>query len=72
MKSRIKGGFYDRFGIGAIRVKLPNEKATTKLVGVFGIGYRFNNALGLEIYSSSPPSSNSPASTLNMAIVCNF
>ena len=72
MKSRIKGGFYDRFGIGAIRVKLPNEEATTKLVGIFGIGYRFNKAFGLEIYSSSLPSSNPPASTLNMAIVWNF
>lgn len=72
MKSRIKGDFANLFGIGAIRVKFPNEEATTKLVGIFGIGYGFNKAFGLEIYSSSLPSSNPPASTLNMAIVWNF
>ncbi|WP_243318925.1 hypothetical protein [Geothrix paludis] len=72
MRSRLNGGFYDRYGIGAVRVKAPTSEATIKLGGVFGFGYRFSDAVGIELYGAFLASSQPPASTLNMAVVWNF
>lgn len=66
--TRIRGGFYDRFAIGAARVDVPGQPATTKLAGEFGIGYRFGASVGLEVYHASLAASKPPSATVNVAV----
>jgi hypothetical protein len=66
--TRVRGGFYDRFAIGAARVDLPGRPATTKLAGEFGIGYRFEVPVGLEVYHARLAASEPPSATVNVAV----
>jgi hypothetical protein len=66
--TRIRGGFYDRFSLGAARVDLPGQSATTKLAGEFGIGYRFEVPVGLEVYHTRLAASAPPSATVNLAV----
>ena len=36
LRTRIRGGFYNRLGLGGERVDFPGDRTTTKLGGVFG------------------------------------
>lgn len=67
--TRIRGGFYDRISLGAAaRVDLPGQSATTKLAGEFGIGYRFEVPVGLEVYHARLAASAPPSATVNVAV----
>lgn len=72
LRGSIHGGFYDRFGLSAERVDVPGTKATTKLGGRFGVGYRFDSPLGIEIYTSHLAASRPPATTINVAVLWAF
>ncbi len=64
----IKGGFYNRLAVGGERVGFPGTPATIKLVGEFGLGYRFKAPLGVEVYESHLAASSPSATTLNVAV----
>lgn len=64
----LKGGFYNRLALGAERVEFPGSPATIKLVGEFGLGYRFKAPLGVEVYESHLAASSPSTTTLNLAV----
>lgn len=64
----LKGGFYNRLAVGAERIEFPGFPATIKLVGEFGLGYRFKAPLGVEVYESHLAASRPSATTLNVAV----
>lgn len=64
----IKGGLYSRLATGAERVDIPGFPATIKLVGEFGLGYRFKAPLGVEVYESHLAASRPSTTTLNVAV----
>lgn len=64
----IKGGFYNRLALGAERVEFPGFSATIKLVGEFGLGYRFKAPLGVEVYESHLAASSPSTTTLNLTV----
>ncbi len=68
----IQGGLYNRLAIGAERVDIPGFPATIKLVGEFGVGYRFKAPLGVEVYESHLAASRPSTTTLNVAVAWYF
>jgi hypothetical protein len=68
LHTTIKGGFYNRLGIGAERVKFPMLPSTIKLMGEFGFGYRFDIPIGVELYESHLAASTPTTTTLNFAL----
>lgn len=72
LRSRLYRGFYDRFGLSAERVESPGNRETIKLGGVFGVGYRFDGPLGIELYSTHLASSKPASSTVNLSLIWYF
>lgn len=68
----LKGGLYNRLALGAERVDLPGFPATIKLVGEFGVGYRFKAPLGIEVYESHLAASRPSTTSLNVAVAWYF
>ncbi|WP_257313428.1 hypothetical protein [Geothrix fuzhouensis] len=72
LRTRIRGGFYNRLGLGGERVDFPGDRTTTKLGGVFGFGYRTSGPLGFELYTTHLAASHPSATTLSAAVMWHF
>jgi len=72
LRTRIRGGFYNRLGLSGERVVFPGDRTTTKLGGVFGFGYRTSGPLGFELYTTHLAASRPSATTLNVAVTWHF
>lgn len=72
LHTHIHGGFYNRLGLSGERVDFPGVRATTKLGGVFGFGYRTSGSLGFEVYTTHLAASRPSATTINAAVLWHF